>query len=104
MLGSACRGRRPRQPCRARRRSAPPLSSLAAAVRVPHTVDRTALPFVVVYFHASIYHSYYNQYKQADTFREVVEPLFVQHAVDLVLAGHVHRWASGTVSGCGMRS
>lgn len=62
-------------------------------------VDRRVTPFVVVFFHASIYHSYYQQYKQADTFREVMEPLFVRHAVDLVLAGHVHRCA--IVIGCG---
>lgn len=54
-------------------------------------VDRAATPFVVVGFHAAIYHSYVEQYKQADTFRDVMEPLLVRHGVDLVLAGHVHR-------------
>lgn len=65
----------------------------AAALDVS-AVDRAATPFVVVGFHAAIYHSYVQQYKQADTFREVMEPLLVRHGVDLVLAGHVHRCVS----------
>ena len=32
---------------------------------------------------------------QANTFRTVMEPLFVEHGVDLVFAGHVHRCAPG---------
>jgi len=59
------------------------------------SVDRKATPFVVVFFHASIYHSYVQQYMQANTFRTVMGPLFVEHGVDLVFAGHVHRCAPG---------
>ncbi|KAL4419215.1 hypothetical protein ABPG77_010657, partial [Micractinium sp. CCAP 211/92] len=53
-------------------------------------VDRQRTPWLVVYMHASMYHSYVAQYMQANTFRTVYEPLFYQHQVDLVFAGHTH--------------
>lgn len=70
-------------------------TSLPAPHPLCPAVDRKATPFVIVFFHASIYHSYVQQYMQADTLRTVMEPLFVKHGVDLVFAGHVHRYARG---------
>ncbi|KAL4422377.1 hypothetical protein ABPG75_008574 [Micractinium tetrahymenae] len=55
-------------------------------------VDRQRTPWLVVYMHASMYHSYVSQYMQANTFRTVYEPLFYKHQVDLVFAGHTHAY------------
>ncbi|KAJ9509680.1 hypothetical protein QJQ45_011325 [Haematococcus lacustris] len=40
------------------------------------SVDRSATPWLVVQFHAPIYHSYYTHYKEQECFRSVYEDLF----------------------------
>ncbi|KAL6758152.1 Metallo-dependent phosphatase-like protein [Haematococcus lacustris] len=56
------------------------------------SVDRSATPWLVVQFHAPIYHSYYTHYKEQECFRSVYEDLFYAAQVDLVLSGHVHAY------------
>ncbi|KAL6764742.1 Metallo-dependent phosphatase-like protein [Haematococcus lacustris] len=55
-------------------------------------VDRDATPWLVVQFHAPIYHTYAGHYKEQECFRSVYEDLFYRAGVDLVLSGHVHAY------------
>ena len=55
-------------------------------------VNRTLTPWIIVICHAGLYNSYVAHYKEADTFRAVYEPIFLQSQVDLVYSGHVHAY------------
>ena len=53
------------------------------------SVNREVTPFVIVYGHKPMYSS--NSYHGSEVeLREALEELYVQHGVDLVIAGHDH--------------
>ena len=56
------------------------------------TIDRSKTPWLIVQFHAPIYHTYYTHYKEQECFASIYEPLFLLHGVDIVLNGHVHAY------------
>ncbi|GAB4821363.1 hypothetical protein N2152v2_008409 [Parachlorella kessleri] len=56
------------------------------------SVDRTATPWLIINLHAQFYASYVSQYKCTECMRELYEPIFYAHQVDLVISGHVHSY------------
>ncbi|GFH10112.1 purple acid phosphatase [Haematococcus lacustris] len=64
----------------------------AWAVEELTSVDRSLTPWLIVQFHAPIYHSYFVHYKEQECFRSVYEDLFYAAGVDIVLNGHVHAY------------
>ena len=56
------------------------------------TVDRSQTPWLIVQYHAPVYHTYYTHYKEQECFASIYEPLFLQFGVDVVLNGHVHAY------------
>ena len=56
------------------------------------SVDRSATPWVIVAMHAPWYSSYYKHYKTVECMRIALEPIMVEHGVDLVFAGHIHAY------------
>lgn len=50
-------------------------------------VNRTATPWVIVSFHAAIYHTYVNHYKENDEMRMMMEPLWFKYGVDIIANG-----------------
>jgi acid phosphatase type 7 len=60
-------------------------------------VDRATTPWVVVGLHRPVYNSYNDSdWNIAVAAAAQLEPLFVQHSVDLVLSGHYHSWLRTT--------
>ena len=55
-------------------------------------MNRTATPWLIVFFHAPLYHNYVSHFKEGDTFRTVYESIFFANQVDLVFGGHVHAY------------
>ncbi|GAB4821364.1 hypothetical protein N2152v2_008410 [Parachlorella kessleri] len=56
------------------------------------SVDRTATPWLIINQHVPYYHTYLDQYKINELMRELYEPIFYAHQVDLVISGHVHAY------------
>ncbi|KAL2892950.1 Purple acid phosphatase 25 [Bienertia sinuspersici] len=55
-------------------------------------VNRHETPWLIVMMHAPLYNSDNYHYMEGESMRVIFEPWFVQHKVDLVLAGHVHAY------------
>lgn len=51
--------------------------------------DRSRTPWVVAQWHAPWYSSYTSHYKETESMRAVMEPLFYAAGVDIVLNGHL---------------
>ncbi|GAB4821362.1 hypothetical protein N2152v2_008408 [Parachlorella kessleri] len=56
------------------------------------SVDRTTYPWLIINIHVPFYHTYLDQYKVNEFFRELYEPIFYAHQVDLIISGHVHAY------------
>jgi len=55
------------------------------------SIDRTRTPWITVTMHVPIYNTFSNQTDpQMEAFKEHLEPLLVNHQVNLVFSGHVH--------------
>lgn len=57
-----------------------------------NSINRTVTPWVIIQFHTPTYNSNENHLDEGEGVRKVLEPLFHQHSVDLVFAGHVHSY------------
>ncbi|KAE8669976.1 Purple acid phosphatase 10 [Hibiscus syriacus] len=55
-------------------------------------VNRSETPWLIVLMHSPWYNSYNYHYMEGETMRVMYEPWFVEHKVDIVLAGHVHAY------------
>ena len=55
-------------------------------------VDRSKTPWIIVMLHAPFYNSNYGHALEAELMRQSYEPIFYAHAVDFVIAGHVHAY------------
>lgn len=71
------------------------------------TVDRALTPWIVINWHAPWYSSYTTHYKETESMRVTMEPLFYAAGVDIVLNGHLHEYErthavyNYTVNDCG---
>ncbi|GBG25126.1 Purple acid phosphatase [Hondaea fermentalgiana] len=57
---------------------------------------RDKTPWIIVQFHAPFYCSNPSHHEKAKPMRTGMEPLFVEHHVDLVISGHVHAYERTT--------
>ncbi|RHY22041.1 hypothetical protein DYB38_004173 [Aphanomyces astaci] len=55
-------------------------------------VDRTALPWVFVHFHRSMYVSMSGTFTYTDILRPALEPVLKKYAVDAFFSGHTHAY------------
>eukprot|EP00466_Bigelowiella_natans_P002986 jgi/Bigna1/36227/e_gw1.13.40.1 len=55
-------------------------------------VDRTNTPWIIVMMHAPWYNSNSGHRAESELMRVAMEPLLVNHGVDIVLNGHVHAY------------
>ncbi|XP_039068545.1 purple acid phosphatase 2-like [Hibiscus syriacus] len=55
-------------------------------------VNRSETPWLIVLMHSPWYNSYNYHYMEGETMRVMYEQWFVEHKVDIVLAGHVHAY------------
>ena len=58
------------------------------AVSAFESFDRSLTPWLIVQFHAPIFHTYFTHYKEQECFASIYEPIFYRYGVDLVLSGH----------------
>jgi hypothetical protein len=58
------------------------------------TLNRTETPWLVVSFHSPLYTTFLGHVNEAQAMRmkEAMEPLFLQHGVNLVVSGHDHAY------------
>jgi hypothetical protein len=55
-------------------------------------IDRVATPWLVVLWHTAAYHTYADNFREADALLTAWEPLLREAGVDVVFNGHVHAY------------